>query len=67
MDNNGWILKKMGEWIFLLHNVNDGEKDILNKRFKKDLPELERAYELFDLIGSLRFEDGIRFGYDNRW
>lgn len=62
MDNEDWYLKPISSFVFLLDN-RSYQKNILQKRFKKDRDGQISLYLLIEKIDSFGYEAGINFAF----
>ena len=64
MGEGGWRLKQIADFFYLLVNEGDvSEKNILQKRFKKDLNALSALYDLIERVDGLGYELGVDFAF----
>ena len=62
--NQKWDIEKIAHFFFLLVNATDTSgKNILEKRFKKDPDALKKLLFLIDGIGSLGYEQGVKYAF----
>lgn len=62
MSGGDWWLEPIADFIYLLHECN-GEKTILQKRFKKDPNALIELFQIIEKIDELGYEDGVDFAF----
>lgn len=64
MGEGNWRLEQIADFFYLLVNEGDAsEKNILQKRFKKDLNALSALYDLIERIDGLGYELGVDFAF----
>ena len=64
MDLGEWYLKPISDFFFLLdRRSNNGIKNILTKRFKKNEDAIGNLLSLIGEIDSLGYEDGLDFAF----
>lgn len=64
MGEGNWQLKQIADFFYLLVNEGDtSEKNILQKRFKKDSNALSTLYDLIEKIDGLGYELGVDFAF----
>ena len=65
MEEDGWQLKQIADFFYLLVNRNEASgKDALQKRFKKDMGALSALYDLIERIDELGYELGTEFAFN---
>ena len=62
-----WRLEEIGDYIFLLNCYGPGEKNILQRRFKKDQKAFNKLYDLLGKFDELGFDDAMSFGLSNHY
>ena len=62
MGEPAWWLKKFGDFIYLLNCYAEGEKDVLQRRFKKDGDAKQMLYDLIDALDGLGFDKALEYG-----
>ena len=64
MGEGNWRLEQIADFFYLLVNEGDAsEKNILQKRFKKNLNALSALYDLIERIDGLGYELGVDFAF----
>lgn len=65
MTKEDWQLKQIADFFYLLVNGSDAtRKDILQKRFKKEINTLNALYDLIEKIDELGYDNGIDFAFN---
>lgn len=65
MMKEAWELEQIADFFYLLVDGNDVTgKNILQKRFKKELNALDALYDLIEKIDELGYDDGIDFAFN---
>lgn len=62
MEDAAWRLKEIGDFIFLLDCYGVGERDVLQRRFKKDESSLRMLYDQLTDFEKLGFDGAMEFG-----
>ena len=62
MEDGVWRLDEIGDFIFLLNCYGPNEKNVLQRRFKKDRKALNKLYDLLEKLDELGFDDAMSFG-----
>lgn len=63
MNNEGWYLKPISSFIYLLDKHSRQNQNILQKRFKKDESGLIDLFLLINQIDSFGYDKGIEFAF----
>lgn len=67
MAHAGWRLKQISDFFYLLVNAADESgKNVLQRRFKKDLGALNSLYDLIEKIDELGYEAGVEFAFGSK-
>ena len=66
MCDDAWVLKEIGDFIYLLNCHAPDEKDVLQRRFKKDMKSFKVLYELLGQLDGLGFDSAMKFGRDTK-
>lgn len=62
---DNWRLEQISDFFYLLVDGNDRSgKNILQKRFKKELDALNALYDLIEKVDELGYRDGIDFAFN---
>lgn len=65
MGKEEWQLKQIADFFYLLFEGHDAKgKDVLQKRFKKDLNTLGALYDLIAKLDELGYDDGVDFAFN---
>ena len=65
MGKEEWQLKQISDFFYLLFDGHDAMgKDVLQKRFKKDLNTLGALYDLIAKLDELGYDDGVDFAFN---
>lgn len=65
MTKEDWQLKQIADFFYLLVNESDATgKDILQRRFKKEINTLNALYDLIEKIDELGYDNGIDFAFN---
>lgn len=57
MEEGNWQLKQIADFFYLLVDGSESSgKDVLQKRFKKDLASLSALYDLIERVDKLGYE-----------
>lgn len=66
MDADGWYLKEITDFIYLLDYADPDDQEgrtILQKRFKKDKKSYAVLYQFLRKIDDMGYEDGMSFSF----
>lgn len=66
MEDSAWRLDQIGSFIYLLDCYGSDEKNILQRRFKKDGSSLDVLLNQLTAFERLGFDDAMTFGRGNR-
>lgn len=65
MEEDSWQLKQIADFFYLLVDGDEASgKDVLQKRFKKDMGALSALYDLIERIDELGYELGTEFAFN---
>lgn len=65
MEEGNWQLKQIADFFYLLVDGSESSgKDVLQKRFKKDLASLSALYDLIERVDKLGYELGTKFAFN---
>ena len=65
MEEDSWQLKQIADFFYLLVDGDEvSGKDVLPKRFKKDMGALSALYDLIERIDELGYELGTEFAFN---
>lgn len=65
MAGDNWRLEQTSDFFYLLVDGDDRSgKNILQKRFKKELDALNALYDLIEKVDELGYRDGIDFAFN---
>ena len=65
MEEGNWQLKQIADFFYLLVDGSESSgKDVLQKRFKKDLASLSALYDLIERVDKLGYELGTEFAFN---
>lgn len=67
MTKEDWQLEQIADFFYLLVDRNDATgKNILQKRFKKELSVLNALYDLIEKIDELGYSNGVDFAFNTK-
>ena len=67
MENkNDWRLEQLADFFYLLVSKNEKKKDILQKRFKRDISAHALLYDLIEKIDEMGYEEGVEFAFNSK-
>lgn len=67
MEESVWRLDEIGDFIYLLNCYAPNEKNVLQRRFKKDMKALNKLYDLLEKLDELGFDDAMSFGQSTHY
>ena len=62
MEDAVWRLDEIGDFIYLLNCYSPDEKNVLQRRFKKDRKALSKLYDILDKLDEFGFDEAMSFG-----
>lgn len=66
MSEGDWCLEPIADFVFLLAREGD-TRNVLQRRFKKDLTALAELFDIIEKVDGFGYEDGMRFAFDCRY